>query len=89
MAAIACENGEGANENIQNLIEVGEFRCLWCAISEVLKYGYGGPKGICLVKNELEQTYGLIGGEPSLDAAINYSNIGCLEIWIPDGAFVA
>ncbi len=34
------------------------------------------------------QTLRLICQEHSLDAAINYSNIGCEEISIPDAAFL-
>ncbi len=74
---------------IFELVEVVRLSVLCHAVSQLLKIWPAQPKGICLVKIKLEQTYGLIGGEPSLDAAINYSNIGCLEISIPDEALVA
>ncbi len=59
------------------------------AISEVLKIGRGQTKGQCLGKIHLVQTQHLIGQKASLDAAINYSNIGCAKLSIPGAAFLS
>ena len=50
---------------------------------------YGETKGQGLAKIKVTQALGLIGGGCSLGAVINFFNIGCEKISIPDEAMVA